>query len=284
MAGEGASTGDGDGAQAGVEVKGARINYRLWSGDPERDGLLFLHGFRAQSHWWDHIIPRFTADFRVATMDLSGFGDSGWRAAYTAGAFAEEVLAVVEACDLAPVTIVAHSFGATIAAHACALRPDMVRRLIILDARMLLAGMPEPDRAELDRIRTSGSHYASESEIRSRFRLVPPSTRVDPDLLDHIASTSYRRREDGFTWKFDPSVDPELTDDPNRCVPPGVMTKIDLVYGDRSAVVTPETAAIIVRHFRHAGTPIVIEDCDHHLMLEQPAALVSTLNALLDRS
>lgn len=272
-----------NGAQASVDVQGARINYRVWDTAAKRGGLLFLHGFRAQSHWWDHIVPHFTADFRVAIMDFSGFGDSDWREAYTARGFAEEVIAVVEANDFAPAAIVAHSFGATIAAHACTLRPELIDRLILLDARMLLPGMPPPDRVALERLRTSPSHYASDGEIRSRFRLLPPCSRVETDLLDHVARTSYRRQGEAFSWKFDPKVDPELTADPERCVPADMTTKVDFIYGDRSAVVTPEMATIIVNHFPNASAPIVMQDCGHHLMLEQPSALVSTINALLNR-
>jgi pimeloyl-ACP methyl ester carboxylesterase len=267
-----------------VEVKGARICYRLWgaSGEPS-PGLLFLHGFRAHSHWWDHLVYDFASDFRVASMDFSGFGDSDWRDSYSARMLAEEVLAVVAVCDIAPVTIVAHSFGATIAAHACALRPDVVRRLIMLDARMLIPGIPPADHQELRKMGASPPLYSTEAEIRARFRLVPPSSSVSAVLLDHIARTSYHRSGEYFAWKFDGMIDPQLDDDPNRWVPPGITTNADFVYGDRSAVVSPEVAVLIAAHFPNCGAPIAVPDCDHHILLEQPAALRAMIEQLVSR-
>jgi pimeloyl-ACP methyl ester carboxylesterase len=56
----------------------------------------------------DHIRPRakladiraHSAYFRVAAIDLSGMGDSGWRAHYNSELRAEEIRAVIAAAQL----------------------------------------------------------------------------------------------------------------------------------------------------------------------------------------
>src|SRR4051794_20371725 len=86
-----------------VTVAGCRIHYLVWAREPARSGergLLFVHGGGAHSHWWSYIAPYFTRDFRVAAIDLSGMGDSGWRAHYNSQLRAEEFRAVIAAAQL----------------------------------------------------------------------------------------------------------------------------------------------------------------------------------------
>ena len=84
-----------------VTVAGCRIHYLVWAHEPARPGergLLFVHGGGAHSHWWSYIAPYFTRDFRVAAIDLSGMGDSGWRAHYNSELRAEEIRALIARC------------------------------------------------------------------------------------------------------------------------------------------------------------------------------------------
>jgi pimeloyl-ACP methyl ester carboxylesterase len=98
-----------------VVVAGCRIHYLDWARGPAKPGergLLFVHGGGAQSHWWSYIAPYFTRDFRVAAIDLSGMGDSGWRAHYTSELRAEEIRAVIGAAQLGERPfVIGHSFG-----------------------------------------------------------------------------------------------------------------------------------------------------------------------------
>ncbi|ARR54992.1 alpha/beta hydrolase [Rhizorhabdus wittichii DC-6] len=267
-----------------VMVDGVPISYRLWDDAPAgAPTLLFLHGFRAHSRWWDHIVPFFRDGYRVATMDFSGLGDSGWRDRYTMRGFAREILAVIADAGLAPVTVVAHSFGGSPAAFASMIDPGAIRHAVIIDTRMILAGVPDPQPIELQAFNASKRIYKDMDEVRGRYRLIPSSGAVDAGILDHIVRHSAREDRGGWTWKFDPSFDPQLTDDPDRLVPPGVAMPIDYIYGDRSGVITPELAELIVSLLPNCRAPIVIPHSDHHVLLEQPVALVAVVRALLMR-
>src|SRR5580693_8971760 len=84
-----------------VTVQGARIHYLRW-GDVTRPGILLVHGNAAHAYWWSFIAPFLARDYNVAAMDLSGMGDSDWRAphgeagGYSMELFAREQLAVCE--------------------------------------------------------------------------------------------------------------------------------------------------------------------------------------------
>ena len=63
-----------------IEVEGTPIHYLEW-GEPDRPGLVFVHGGAAHAHWWSPIAPLFLREYRVVALDLSGHGDSGRREA-----------------------------------------------------------------------------------------------------------------------------------------------------------------------------------------------------------
>ena len=81
--------------QLSIDSSGVKINVRTW-GSSEKKCLLFLHGFNAHTHWWDHVIPEFANDYFVVAMDFSGMGDSEHREVYSQATYADEVKDVIE--------------------------------------------------------------------------------------------------------------------------------------------------------------------------------------------
>jgi len=76
---------------ASVEVDGAAIHYETW-GQTGKPGLVLIHGSNAHREWWRFVALFLAEHFRVAALDSSGNGDSGWRERYSG-----EVLAVAMA-------------------------------------------------------------------------------------------------------------------------------------------------------------------------------------------
>ena len=116
---------------------------------------------------------------------------------------------------------------------------------------------------------------------------MPPQPVENLYIADYIARHSLRRvplendQGHGWTWRFDPSMwsryEGGRTTDELRAL----GCPIANLYGARSALVRAE----IVEHVRvHAppGTPFVaVPDADHHVMIDQPLALVALLRGLL---
>ncbi|MDA1077108.1 MAG: alpha/beta fold hydrolase, partial [Proteobacteria bacterium] len=102
---------DVDSETGTVDVDGTPINYRVW-GQPGKPGIVLIHGSNAHLEWWRFVAPFLADQFRIAALDSSGNGDSGWRDRYSGETFAREVWAVCKAADLGPQPIVVgHSFG-----------------------------------------------------------------------------------------------------------------------------------------------------------------------------
>jgi pimeloyl-ACP methyl ester carboxylesterase len=265
-------------------VSGVWIHARVFEqGDSAKPNLLFIHGMWAHSHWWDHIIPYFRGDFRTAAMDLAGMGNSARRARYSIRGFAEDIVAIVQAAGLEPCTIVAHSFGGTPAIVASHLSPASIARVVIVDSRLHLRGLASVRSDILVQTPVTPRPFASKQQAIDRYRLIPAGDLVNPVLLKHVAETALRPVDGGWIWKFDPALDPQMKDDPDRFIPPGITTPMDFVYGEYSEAVDSLLVSQVAAYFPNCGRPVCIPQMHHHFVLEHPIVFIAALRSLLSR-
>lgn len=92
-----------------ISADGVPIHYEVYK--KSVPVLLFVHGWCCDRTYWQKQIAHFSAQYSIVTMDLAGHGASGTDAAWTNPAFAEDVVAVVEALDLAQVVLVGHAYS-----------------------------------------------------------------------------------------------------------------------------------------------------------------------------
>jgi 2-hydroxymuconate-semialdehyde hydrolase len=107
---------------------GARIRY-LSSG--EGPPIVLLHGLGGAAANWRLVAPDLARECRVIVPELPGHGRSEPSAAGSLDAFAEAMLAVVDAESALPAPWVGHSFGGVVALRAAALRPDALTGLVL---------------------------------------------------------------------------------------------------------------------------------------------------------
>ncbi|MBI1783769.1 alpha/beta hydrolase, partial [Candidatus Sumerlaeota bacterium] len=123
--------------------------------------------------------------------------------------------------------------------------------------------------------------YPDKEHMLRRFRLMPPGTSANPELLMHIAEHAIRQNEDGtWSWKFSD----EGTSRPVGLKMPDfnemrmeTMTCPTLViYGEHSALVGADEARAIAQRFPRARL-VSIPGAYHHLMLDRPKAFNDAL-------
>lgn len=264
-----------------VESRGTSLHYRCWNeNDTSKPDLLFVHGYKGNSRWWDFIAPFFTDRFRVTAMDLSGMGESGNRPFYSAASFSEDVIEIL-GTRRSPATLIGHSYGGSRVLRVCAERPDLVSRAIVLDTRILY---PDVDRSSVVQQMGRGRAYATYTEARSRYRLVPEQPMALPYLVEHIAFHSLVKGTAGWQWRFDPALPTagtEVNEADAETMLSRVHTSVDFVYGEMSPLVEPWRVARIVASLRNCTGAIAIPECHHHMMLDQPLAIIALLRALL---
>ncbi|OKI20153.1 alpha/beta hydrolase [Streptomyces sp. CB03911] len=116
---------------ATVTVADAQVHYERTGSGPV---LVLVHGTGSSGAelTWGRTAPRFTGR-TVVTPDLSGTDrttDDG--GPLTVEGLAAQVIAVVEEVADGPVDLLGFSMGSPVAAAVAALRPDLVRRLVLV--------------------------------------------------------------------------------------------------------------------------------------------------------
>ena len=107
--------------------------------DSEGDGplVVLLHGFPQSRMTWRDTLPILArAGFRAVAPDLRGYGDSPKPEgvdAYQASEIVGDVAELIESMSSVPVVVVGHDWGAVMAWYLAMARPDLVRKLVILN-------------------------------------------------------------------------------------------------------------------------------------------------------
>ncbi len=100
--------------------------------------VVMLHGFPESWLTWRHQIQALAADYRVIAPDLLGYNDSDkpidntyYQVNKLVELFAQFIAKV---SSNRPVTLVAHDWGGAIAWNIAAFYPDLIKRLVIINA------------------------------------------------------------------------------------------------------------------------------------------------------
>jgi pimeloyl-ACP methyl ester carboxylesterase len=262
-----------------VSIGNNPIHYLGWSLDrQDLPWLIFVHGYRGHAHWWDFIAPYFAGQYRIAAIDLSGMGDSGYRANYSLETFAHDLAGLISHLSTSAVSVIAHSFGGTVAFAASALSPSLIHHTIAIDTYVSFA-----DSDPLRKVRPMGSP-APRSDYtlaRSRYRLLPAQPDPPRYLLNHVAAYSLKRVLDGWAWKSDPNLPGSETPQDGMALLSKVFNLTDFVFGELSVLVDAPRAARIVTSLPNARDPVMICGAHHHVPLDRPRELIGVLQSLL---
>ena len=266
-------------AERTIEVEGCPIHYLRW-GQPGTPGLVLVHGGAAHAQWWSFIAPQLAHHCQVLAIDLSGHGDSGRRREYPREIWAEEVMAVAADAEItgAPV-LCGHSMGGFVCIAAAARYGERLGGAIILDSPVR---RPDPEAEEGARGKAfrNPKVYPDVETALSHFRVVPEPTCAEPWVLAHVARRSLVQVEEGWTWKFDPRVFLRFAPRAAHEVLPEVRCRVALFRAE-FGLVTPDIGEYMYELLDRAAPVIEVPNAYHHLMLDQPLALITGLRAIL---
>ena len=132
-----------------VDLNGKSFFVRHW-GHERLPKLLLLHGFPEYGGAWSELAPLLSARFHCIAPDQRGFGQS-WApqdvSEYTGSKLVADMAALI---GDEPINVLGHDWGAAVAYGLAMFRPDLVKRLIIMNGvhpvpfqRALATGGPQ---------------------------------------------------------------------------------------------------------------------------------------------
>ncbi|MFD5633328.1 alpha/beta fold hydrolase [Streptomyces sp. NPDC127077] len=252
-----------------LEVDGATLTY---DDEGPRDGdgvpLVFIHGWTANRHRWDHQMDHFAQKRRVVRLDLRGHGESEGSGRRTVAELAGDVLAVLDHLELDRFVLVGHSMGGMIAQTLTLAHPERVERLVLVNS-------------------ISRMTYS-----RGRGLLMAVSTKVPFKLF--VAANIQRAFAPGYPREKIREYISASADTPREVVMTcyGAMRSFDVL--DRLGEI--RTPTLLIHGFHDIQLPVSqmlrmakaypdavvrIVDAGHELPVEKPAELTAALDSFV---
>ncbi len=115
-----------------ISSDGVPIRFNVYGeGKP---ALVFVHGWCGDRTNWAPILDAYSKHYKVVTIDLPGFGESGRdREAWSMGAYGEDVMSVVKRLKLNQVILIGYSMGDKVIVEAARRMPERIVALVGID-------------------------------------------------------------------------------------------------------------------------------------------------------
>lgn len=260
---------------------GQQVSAIAWgNGRPE---LVVLHGGGQNAHTWDLVLMLLGRP--ALAIDLPGHGLSSWREDHDYGPTANAA-AVAKVIDyLAPraVAVIGMSLGGLTALSLAAARPELVRKLVLVDVS---PGSPEAVAAMSAGQRGAVQLAMGPTEFDSQDEMVAAAVAASPRRPESavrrgVVHNSRQLANGKWVWRYDrlrPELAMETNDlwsDVSRLAMPTL-----LVTGGESGFVTAEHRAEMARRLPSIRIETV-PGAGHAVQSDQPRALAALVAGFL---
>ena len=256
-------------------VNGLRLHCLDWGGDGPP--LLLLHGFTGHAHAWDTLSIALQPHFHVYALDQRGHGESDPAEVYNPVVALDDIGGVLAELGLTTLDVIGLSMGGRNAMYLASKRPEVVRRLVVVDigpeiskkATQAPAGPPEPE--TWDSIEQAAQHL---------FR-----GNAYPGIHYYrwVASHSLKARPDGrLVWQWHPSIKERRTqsDIDWWALLKTIAVPTLVLRGAESTVLDRDVAERMVATLP-SGVFVEIPRAVHTLHEDNPDAVLAALRAFL---
>jgi non-heme chloroperoxidase len=228
--------------------------------------VIMLHGFSDSWFSFSRVLPLMPADMRVVVPDLRGHGDSERPAdGYRLADFADDVIQLMDAMQIARAVVVGHSMGSFVARKIYELAPHRVSRLVLVGAAAVAGNR---NLIELMEAVNELKDPVDENFVRDFQRSCVHTAVPEPFMEAAIANS---RRMPARIWKaaLRGLIDGEIS-------MPREPLRALVLGGRRDAVFSATEQMVLARQFPR-GELHLIDDVGHTVHWEQPATFVNAL-------
>ena len=267
-----------------------------------RARVLLLHGFPEAAFVWDEVMQRVAPHAVCVAPNLRGYVGSSAPAdlsAYRAKHLVADVVAAIEALGAPLDLLVAHDWGGALAWNLAAQRPDLVRRLLMINsphpATFLRELRHNPQQQAASAYmsflcRPDAAHLLAEDDFRRLWPFLGEPAWLTPAVRDQYrqAWSNGGRGLDGPLnyYRASPLRPPLSADDPlHRVELPDeavtVRVPTTLLWGERDKALLPALLEGLDRWVPQLRIERVPE-ASHWIVHEQPGRVAELISALLD--
>ncbi|MGO9482790.1 MAG: alpha/beta fold hydrolase [Candidatus Kryptoniota bacterium] len=129
--------------------------------------VVFVHGSLSDYRYWNPQVASLGPRFRVIAVSLRHYYPERWDGKgedFSIKTHAEDVAAFIERLNCGPVYLVGHSRGGSVALGAAKIRPDLIKKLVLMEPAVTALlpkpeGPPKPDPRQA-RAKTTAAFFA----------------------------------------------------------------------------------------------------------------------------
>ena len=254
-----------------LTAKGVRIHYEQMG----EQGLhvLLLHGWGCSVTHFMQIARDLSTDYRVTMVDFPAHGESD-RPPEPWGVqeFAECLLETMNALNIIPCDIIAHSFGGRVALYLAAYEPQAVKRLILTGG----AGIKKP---LTEKQKKKSAAYKKKKQLLLRLSGIPllgqTAKKAVKSLQQKYGSPDYNALDDEMKKTFVKVINEDL-----QHLLPRIQASTLLVWGEKDTETPLWMGQRMEQEIPDAGL-VVFENEDHFAYLRQWQRFVTVVRAFL---
>lgn len=241
--------------------------HTIGSGEP----LIFIHGLFGSGDNWRSIAKHFANEHQVISLDLRNHGRSPQSDAQNYALMADDLLLLMDDCNIEQAHLVGHSMGGKVAMQFATQYPQRVNQLIVVDMATR-AYADEHSHLINAMLAVDLQQHSSRQSVDAALKTSIPNTMVRQFLLMNLA-----RSEAGLNWRIHlaalkanyPALQSAVCETMHYDKP------CFFIYGENSEYILPADKAMIRQCFSQAefiGLPT-----GHWVHAEAPAQFIATL-------
>ncbi|MGH8627473.1 MAG: alpha/beta fold hydrolase [Gammaproteobacteria bacterium] len=241
--------------------------------------IVILHGLFGSAGNWSSVAKRLQKAYHVVSADLRNHGDSPHAKSMSYAEMAEDVLALLDRLALGKTNLIGHSLGGKVAMVCALLRPERVKRLVVVDTAPVAYSRRFDDLIQsmqalpLDQLggRSEADHWLSHDIAEQGLRQF---------LLQNL------RFADGhYRWRIDLKA---ITANMDAIIgfPPfdtSYTGETGFMRGEKSGYLCQEYLPQITRYFPNSSVA-TIPNAGHWPHSEQPERFMALLFQILRRN
>ena len=255
-----------------LDIMGVRLHVEQYGeAGPQ---VLLLHGWGCAIGHFQPVIDQLRPDYRLTALDFPAHGASTQPPEpWNVHDFARLTAQTIERLNLAPVDIIAHSFGARVAVCLAAERPELVRRLVLTGA----AGIRPPASAEKQK---KNAAYQRGKKVIAALGHLPgmkdAADRLREKLIQKYGSADYAALSPEMRATFSRIVSEDLSP-----LLPQIKASTLLVFGSDDTETPLWMGRQMERDIPDAGL-VIFESRGHFAYLEEWPRFCTVVRSFLN--